>query len=245
MTCAGPHVVSDEDDAGMILSVRRRETLVAEHLGLAEVLARRFANRGEPYDDLVQVASLALVRAVDRFDPERGVEFSTYATRTILGELKHHFRDKGWTVRAPRRLQELYLQVNGVVSTLSQELGRSPTVHEIAEACGTRDEDVLAAIEAGQAYRSASLEAPTPGGDTLGEHVVDDHDETASFDERTDLAMHLAHLTPRERLIIQLRFEDELTQSEIGIRLGLSQMQVSRLLRGALDALRRAYREEE
>src|SRR5579884_1784926 len=142
-----------------------REELVNAHLGLAEYLARRFANRGEPLDDLIQVASIGLVKAVDRFDPERAVEFSTYA---IVGELKRHFRDKGWAVRAPRRLQELYLRLGQVISTLSQTLGRSPTISELAEEVQASEEEVLEALEAGQAYRFASLDAPAPGPDDEG-----------------------------------------------------------------------------
>ncbi|MDP9074871.1 MAG: sigma-70 family RNA polymerase sigma factor, partial [Actinomycetota bacterium] len=143
-----------------------RDELVEAHLGLAEYLARRFANRGEPVDDLVQVASMGLVKAVDRFDPERGVEFSTYATHTIVGELKRHFRDKGWAVRAPRRMQELYLRLTKVIGTLSQTLGHSPTIAELAAETKVSEEEVLEALEAGQAYRFASLDAPTGDGET-------------------------------------------------------------------------------
>src|SRR5579862_9092682 len=142
-----------------------REQLVAAHLGLAEYLARRFANRGEPLDDLVQVASLGLIKAVDRFDPERGVEFSTYATHTIVGELKRHFRDKGWAIRAPRRMQELYLRLGKVVASLGQELGRSPTIAELATEVEVSEEEVLEALEAGQAYRTASLDVATEEGE--------------------------------------------------------------------------------
>src|SRR5437660_1656423 len=142
---------------------RLRDELVTAHLGLAEYLARRFANRGEPLDDLVQVASVGLLKAVDRFDPERGLEFSTYATPTIVGELKRHFRDKGWAVRVPRRVQELHLRLGGVLNTLSQDLGRSPTIAEIAERAEVSEEDVLEALEAGHAYRFTSLDAPAAG----------------------------------------------------------------------------------
>ncbi|HMC52564.1 MAG TPA: sigma-70 family RNA polymerase sigma factor, partial [Acidimicrobiales bacterium] len=134
-----------------------REELVAAHLGLAEYLARRFCNRGEPLDDLVQVASVGLLKALDRFDPAREVEFSTYATHTIVGELKRHFRDKGWAVRAPRRMQELYLRLGKVIGSLSQELGRSPTIPELAMEADVSEEEVLEAMEAGQAYRFTSL----------------------------------------------------------------------------------------
>jgi RNA polymerase sigma-B factor len=143
-----------------------RRRLIEAHLGLAEHLARRFVHRGEAYDDLVQVSSLALVKAVDRFDPERGVEFTTFATRTIIGELKRHFRDRGWAVRAPRRIQELYLHIGQVIAILSQENGRSPVIKEIAIATGATEDDVIEALEAGQGYRSASLDAPGPDGET-------------------------------------------------------------------------------
>src|SRR5438046_8117113 len=133
-----------------------RDELVTAHLGLAEYLARRFSNRGEPLDDLVQVASVGLLKAVDRFEPDRGVEFSTYATHTVVGELKRHFRDKGWAVRAPRRMQELYLRLGKVIAILSQELGRSPTIPELAQEAQVSEEEVLEALEAGQAYRFAS-----------------------------------------------------------------------------------------
>src|SRR5919199_2970879 len=136
-----------------------RDELVTAHMGLAEYLARRFTNRGEPLDDLMQVASLGLLKAVDRFDPERGLEFSTYATPTIVGELKRHFRDKGWAVRVPRRVQELHLRLGTLVGNLSQNLGRSPTIGEIAQAASASEEEVLEAIEAGHAYRFTSLDA--------------------------------------------------------------------------------------
>src|SRR5947207_5143018 len=141
-----------------------RDTLIEAHLGLAEYLARRFSNRGEPLDDLVQVASVGLLKAVDRFDPDRGVEFSTYATHTVVGELKRHFRDKGWAVRAPRRMQELYLRLGKIIASLSQEIGRSPTIPELATEAQVSEEEVLEALEAGQAYRFASLDAPGGGG---------------------------------------------------------------------------------
>ena len=151
-----------------------RDGLIEAHIGLAEYLARRFGNRGEPLDDLVQVASIGLVKAVDRFDPERAVEFSTYATHTIVGELKRHFRDKGWAVRAPRRMQELYLRIGKIVATASQELGRSPTVAEIAKEAEVTEEEVLEALEAGQAYRFASLDSPGggAGGDDEGDGMA-------------------------------------------------------------------------
>jgi RNA polymerase sigma-B factor len=220
-----------------------RDHLVNAHLGLAEYLARRFANRGEPLDDLVQVASIGLVKAVDRFDPERAVEFSTYATHTIVGELKRHFRDKGWAVRAPRRLQELYLRLGQVVATLSQQLGRSPTVAELAAEVQASEEEVLEALEAGQAYRFASLDAPAPGPDddgsaTLASQMGEDDLTMAAAEDRAALAPLLAKLAPREQRILFLRFFQGLTQSEIASQLGISQMHVSRLLARSLAQLR-------
>ena len=218
-----------------------RDELVAAHIGLAEYLARRFANRGEPLDDLVQVASLGLLKAVDRFDPERGVEFSTYATHTIVGELKRHFRDKGWAVRAPRRMQELYLRVGKVVATLGQELGRSPTIAELAAEVQVTEEDVLEALEAGQAYRFTSLDAPAGGegeNDTLGSRLGTDDPDMDGAERRATLSPLLARLAPREQLILHLRFFEGLTQSEIASRLGISQMHVSRLLARSVAQLR-------
>jgi len=220
-----------------------RDHLVNSHLGLAEYLARRFANRGEPLDDLTQVASIGLVKAVDRFDPERPVEFSTYATHTIVGELKRHFRDKGWAVRAPRRLQELYLRLGQVVAELSQELGRSPTVAELAAEMQASEEEVLEAMEAGQAYRFASLDAPAPGPDddgssTLASQLGEDDLTMAAAEDRAALSPLLASLPPREQRILFLRFFQGLTQSEIATQLGISQMHVSRLLARSLSQLR-------
>ena len=220
-----------------------REELVNAHLGLAEYLARRFVNRGEPLDDLVQVASIGLVKAVDRFDPERAVEFSTYATHTIVGELKRHFRDKGWAVRAPRRLQELYLRLGQVVAELSQELGRSPTVAELSKELGCSEEEVLEAMEAGQAYRFASLDAPAPGPDdegsaTLASQLGEDDQTLATAEDRAALSPLLSTLPAREQRILYLRFFQGLTQSEIATQLGISQMHVSRLLARSLSLLR-------
>ena len=218
-----------------------RDELVAAHLGLAEYLARRFANRGEPLDDLVQVASLGLVKAVDRFDPGRGVEFSTYATHTIVGELKRHFRDKGWAIRAPRRMQELYLRLGKVVATLGQELGRSPTISELAVEVEVSEEEVLEALEAGQAYRFASLDAPVGGdgeGESLGARLGSEDRGLDDAERRATLSPLLSQLPEREQLILHLRFFEGLTQSEIASRLGISQMHVSRLLARSVAQLR-------
>ncbi|MST31325.1 SigB/SigF/SigG family RNA polymerase sigma factor [Acidimicrobiaceae bacterium USS-CC1] len=221
--------------------VALRDELVAAHLGLAEYLARRFANRGEPLDDLVQVASLGLLKAVGRFDASRGVEFSTYATHTIVGELKRHFRDKGWAIRAPRRMQELYLRLGKVVATLGQELGRSPTIAELAAEVEVSEEEVLEALEAGQAYRFASLDAPVAGdgeSETLGARMGAEDPEMEDAERRATLSPLLRQLPERERLILHLRFFDGLTQSEIASRLGISQMHVSRLLARSVAQLR-------
>jgi len=218
-----------------------RGELIEAHLGLAEYLARRFGNRGEPYDDLVQVASVGLLKAVDRFEPDRGVEFSTYATHTIVGELKRHFRDKGWAVRAPRRMQELYLRLSKMIDQLSQELGRSPTADELAREAEVTPEEVLEALEAGQAYRFASLDAPTQNDDdneTVGSKFGIEDPRLADAERRVALSPLISQLPEREQVILQLRFFAGLTQSEIAIKLGISQMHVSRLLTRSLAQLR-------
>ena len=217
-----------------------RDDLVTAHMGLAEYLARRFTNRGEPLDDLIQVAALGLLKAVDRFDPDRGLEFSTYATPTIVGELKRHFRDKGWAVRVPRRVQELHLRLGSVVSNLSQELGRSPTIGEIAQAAAVSEEEVLEAIEAGHAYRFTSLDAPSGNEDemTLSAELGAEDQGLIDSEHRVTLSPLIAQFPPRERMILHLRFFEGMTQSEIASRLGISQMHVSRLLARALTQLR-------
>ncbi len=218
-----------------------RDELIAANLGLAHQLARRFANRGEPHDDLVQVASLALVKAVDRFDPERGTSFSSFAVTSIVGELKRHFRDRGWAVRAPRRIQELYLELGHHIDQLSQELGRAPTVAELASASSTTEDAVLEALEAGRGYRTASLDAPDRDEQTLAESLGTDDPQFSHVEDRSVLAVALQRLSPRDQRILQLRFVDGLTQSEIASRLGVSQMQISRLLAASLHTLRATF----
>lgn len=218
-----------------------RDELVAAHLGLAEYLARRFANRGESLDDLIQVASYGLLKAVDRFDPDREVEFSTYATHTIVGEIKRHFRDRAWAIRAPRRMQELYLRLGKVVGTLGQELGRSPTIAELAVDLAVSEEEVLEALEAGAAYRFSSLDAPNAADDdtqSLAARLGEEDPRFVDAEDRAMLFPLLARLPPREQRIIQLRFFEGLTQSEIAGRLGISQMHVSRLLARSVAELR-------
>jgi len=225
-----------------------RERLVEQYMGLVEFLARRFRNRGEPLEDLVQVGTIGLLKAIDRFDLDREVEFSTYATPTIVGELKRHFRDKGWAVRVPRRLQELHLELTEVVGSLGQEIGRSPTVAEIAEAAGTDEESVLEGLEVAQAYNSTSLDAPVDtedGGSSSFADLLGVQDEQlVNLEYRASLAPELAKLPERERTILYLRFYRGLTQSEIADRLGISQMHVSRLLNRTLMRLREAFEEE-
>jgi RNA polymerase sigma-B factor len=220
------------------LSAEEREQLITSNLGLAQQLARRFLHRGEPLEDLVQVASVALVKSVDRFDPGRGVDFPAFATRTIIGELKRHFRDKGWAVRASRRVQELYLELGHATSALVQQLGRSPTVAELAEATGASEEAVLEAIEAGQGYRAASIDATESEDDPLAARLGSHDINYDSVEDRVVLGPALATLPDREQSILRMRFVDGLTQSEIAVAVGVSQMHVSRLLSSSLEKLR-------
>src|ERR1700722_8228085 len=215
-----------------------RDELITANLGLAQQLARRFLHRGEPLEDLVQVASVALVKSVDRFDPERGVDFAAFATRTIIGELKRHFRDKGWAVRASRRVQELYLELGHATSALSQQLGRNPTVKELAEATGATEEAVIEAIEAGQGYRAASIDASESEEDPLSARLGEHDDNYDSIEDRVLLGPALATLPAREQSILRMRFVEGLTQSEIAAAVGVSQMHVSRLLSSSLQKLR-------
>jgi RNA polymerase sigma-B factor len=223
---------------------RLRDQLVEAHLGLAHQLARRFTNRGESLDDLVQVASVALIKSVDRFDPDRGVEFSTFATRTIIGELKRHFRDKGWSVRAPRRIQELYLELGQVIDSLSQQLGRPPTVAEMAHTTGATEEAVLEALEAGRSYRASSIDAPDRQEGTISDRLGGPDAGFEGAEDRLLLVRSLARLPDRERTILQLRFVQGLTQSEIAAQIGVSQMHVSRLLSTSLAKLREVFTTE-
>lgn len=216
-----------------------RDALVEEHLRLAVHLARRFDHRGVPLDDLVQVASVGLVHAVERFEPHRGLEFSTFATPTIMGELKRHFRDKGWAVRVPRRIQELHVRINALAGDLTQQLGRSPTILELSVAARTSPEEVLEAMEAAQAYRSSSLDSPGPDARDRGATLVGSGEDLLfQVDDKLLIERLLATLPPREQLMIRMRFYEEMTQSEIAERLDISQMHVSRLLARCLDRFR-------
>jgi RNA polymerase sigma-B factor len=216
-----------------------RDELVRAYLPLAEHLARRFTGRGEPLDDLLQVASMGLVQAIDRFDPDREVQFSTFATVTIVGELKRHFRDRGWSIRVPRNLQETTLLVNRTVGELWQELGRSPTAQDVAERAHLSVDDVLEAMEAAHAYSTSSLDSPidaegVPMGDTLGEP-----DPAIGVSEDwMSIEPAIRRLPAREQRILILRFFRGLTQAEIAEEIGISQMHVSRLLSRTLRVLR-------
>ncbi|MFF5154818.1 RNA polymerase sigma factor SigF [Streptomyces sp. NPDC000348] len=224
-----------------------RNRLVRMHLPLVEHLARRFRNRGEPLDDLTQVATIGLIKSVDRFDPDRGVEFSTYATPTVVGEIKRHFRDKGWAVRVPRRLQELRLSLTTATAELSQLHGRSPTVHELAEKLAISEEEVLEGLESANAYSTLSLDVPdtddeSPAvADTLG--AEDEALEGVEY--RESLKPLLEDLPPREKRILLLRFFGNMTQSQIAQEVGISQMHVSRLLARTLAQLREKLLVEE
>jgi len=226
-----------------------RDQLVERFLPLARQLARRYQRADEPIDDLVQVASIGLIKAIDRFDPDRKVAFSSYAVPTILGEIKRHFRDKTWSVRVPRDLQELALKVDRKVADLSRELHRAPTVTEIAEAVGANEEQVLEALEAASAYRATSFDAPRgseeDAGDTLGDQMGTREDGFGLAEDRATLDRLLGTVTAREREVLRLRFEEDLTQAEIGEKIGVSQMQVSRIIRQSLTRLRAAARQPE
>ena len=217
-----------------------RSLLIEEHLYLVERLARRFADRGEPLDDLVQAGSIGLINSVDRFDPEIGMDFVAYATTSIIGELKRHFRDRGWSIRASRRVQELYLELGPNVEILTQRFGRSPTIREIAAEIGTTEDAVLEAMEAGYGYRSPSLDAPGPEGGTIGDRLGETDHNMDLVDSRETIIPELAALPERERRLITMRFMEDLSQVEIADRLGISQMHVSRLLARSLAKLHRA-----
>ena len=219
-----------------------RDDLVALHLPLVEHMARRFAGRGEPLDDLVQVGTIGLIKAVDRFDSDRGVEFSTYATPTVIGEIKRHFRDKGWAVRVPRRLQELRLSLTTATEELSHSLGRSPTVAQLAAHLGVSEETILEGMESANAYATVPLDAGGGDHDDAPAAVLDslgvDDDALEGVEYRESLRPLLERLPARERQILLLRFFRNQTQSQIAAEVGISQMHVSRLLAKTLAELR-------
>ncbi len=218
----------------------RRDELVRLHMPIVEYVARRFYGRGEPMSDLVQVGSIGLLNALDRFDPGRGLEFTSYATPTIVGEIKRYFRDKGWMVRVPRRLQEVRSAMGPATADLNQQLGRSPTVAELAKRVGATEDEVVEALESGNAYSPASIEAQTDpaSGWSLADTLGFDDAGIEQIEYRESLKPLLASLGERERTILVLRFFHNRTQSQIAEEIGLSQMHVSRLLARTLARLR-------
>jgi RNA polymerase sigma-B factor len=220
-----------------------REQLIEQYMSLVRSLARRYSYRGEQLDDLVQIGAIGLIKAIDRFDVNRGVELTTYATPNIIGEIKRHFRDKGWSVRVPRGLQELNVQLSRLIEEKTVELGRSPTIPELAKAAGADEEDVLEALESGRAYSSVSLSSGSGGQDEDGdldplESLGAEEPQYEISEDRAVLAPGFRVLDERERRILHLRFFKGLTQSQIAQQVGISQMHVSRLIRRALEKIR-------
>ncbi len=222
---------------------RARELLVENYMPLARGLARRYLGTQEPIDDLVQVAYLGLIKAIDRFDPARGNRFAAYAVPTILGELRRHFRDTAWAVHVPRSGQERAMEVERAGETLTSKLGRAPTVGEIAQFIERDHEEVLDALQVARARGSVSLDSPRPGGsdeelEPRTETIGADDDGYVLVEDSDAVAQALATLSARERRIVRLRFQREMTQSQIAAEVGLSQMQISRVLRHALECMR-------
>src|SRR5215210_4299349 len=224
-----------------------RDALVHLHLPLVEHCARRFRNRGEPFEDLVQVGTIGLIKSIDRFESDRGVEFSTYATPTIIGEIKRYFRDKGWAIRVPRRLQELRMQIGAASAELTQSLGRSPTPRELADSLGCTVEEIVEGIESSNAYSTLSLDASDDSDDNSGSMLdaigVED-ENLAHVEIRESLKPLLEALEPREKRILLLRFFKSKTQTQIAEEIGVSQMHVSRLLTRTLEQLRSSLEQQ-
>jgi RNA polymerase sigma-B factor len=228
--------------------LQAREELIERYMSLVRSLARRYSYRGEQLDDLVQIGAIGLIKAIDRFDLDRGVELTTYATPNIIGEIKRHFRDKGWSVRVPRGLQELNVQISKLIEQQTVQLGRSPTIPELAEAAGVEEEAVLEALESGRAYSSVSL---STGGSSDEEGEVDPLDSLGTEEHEYEISEDRAVLAPgfkvldqRERRILHLRFFRGMTQSQIAEQIGISQMHVSRLIRRSLEKIREEIAEE-
>ena len=227
-----------------------REQLIEQYMSLVRSLARRYSYRGEQLEDLVQIGAIGLIKAIDRFDVNRGVELTTYATPNIIGEIKRHFRDRGWSVRVPRGLQELNIQLSRLIEELTVQHGRSPTIPELAKAASVTDEEVLEALESGRAYSSLSLSAGSGGHDDDGELDpleslgTEEHQYEVSED-RAVLAPGFRVLDERERRILHLRFFEGLTQSQIAQQVGISQMHVSRLIRRSLEKIREEIAAEQ
>jgi RNA polymerase sigma-B factor len=228
---------------------RIRAQLVDAYRDFVYFLARKFQNRGEPLDDIVQVGYLGLIKAIDRFDPDLGYEFTTFATLTVAGEIKRHFRDKGTAIRFPRRLQELHQSVVRVNEQMKNELGREPTVAELADRLGVTPDDVTEAMEIGPAFSPLSLDQPIGSSDgqdqrAIADQIGSEDPEIDRVEMRDVLNRAMEHLTPRERAIMAMRFYEQMSQSEIARRLGISQMHVSRLQRAALEQLRKYVPQE-
>ncbi len=229
--------------------LQAREQLIEQYMSLVRSLARRYSYRGEQLDDLVQIGAIGLIKAIDRFDLNRGVELTTYATPNIIGEIKRHFRDRGWSVRVPRGLQELNVQLSKLIETLTVQLARSPTVPELAKAAGVEEEEVLEALESGRAYSSLSLSQG--GGNEDGDEIDplemlgDIEHQYEVSEDRAVLAPGFKALDDRERVILHLRFLEGLTQSQIAAQIGISQMHVSRLIRRALEKIREEIAADE
>jgi len=224
-----------------------RDSLVHLHLPLAEHCARRFRNRGEPFEDLVQVGTIGLLKSIDRFDSDRGVEFSTYATPTIIGEIKRYFRDKGWAIRVPRRLQELRMQIGSAGAELTQSLGRSPTPRELAERIGCSVEEIIEGLESSNAYSTLSLDASDDsddGSSSMLDAIGVDDVNIEHVEVRESLKPLLDRLDAREKRILLLRFFKNMTQSQIAAEIGVSQMHVSRLLNRTLEQLRASLEDD-
>jgi RNA polymerase sigma-B factor len=227
-----------------------REQLIEQYMSLVRSLARRYSYRGEQLEDLVQIGAIGLIKAIDRFDVNRGVELTTYATPNIIGEIKRHFRDRGWSVRVPRGLQELNIQLSRLIEQLTVQNGRSPTIPELAKAAGVTDEEVLEALESGRAYSSLSLSAGSGGNDDDGEldpleSLGTEEPQYEVSEDRAVLAPGFRVLDERERRILHLRFFEGLTQSQIAQQVGISQMHVSRLIRRSLEKIREEIAAEQ
>jgi RNA polymerase sigma-B factor len=223
--------------------LQAREQLIEQYMSLVRSLARRYSYRGEQLEDLVQIGAIGLIKAIDRFDIDRGVELTTYATPNIIGEIKRHFRDKGWSVRVPRGLQELNVRLSRLIEQLTVQLGRSPTIGELASAAGVEEEDVLEALESGRAYSSISLSSGGSASDEDGdldplESIGTEEHAYEVSEDRAVLAPGFRVLDERERRILHLRFFRGLTQSQIAQQVGISQMHVSRLIRRSLEKIR-------
>jgi RNA polymerase sigma-B factor len=225
-------------EAGTSEHEKLRAALIERHLPLVTFMARKFADRGEPLDDLIQVGTIGLIKAIDRFEISKGFEFSTFATPTIVGEIKRHFRDKTWAVRVPRRLQELGASVTKATTELTQKLDRSPTPKEIAKHLGTTVDEVAEALESNAAYSTVSLDVTSDNSASIGETFGALDEALEGVEHRESLKPLLAQLDDREKRILQMRFFENLSQSQIATELGISQMHVSRILNKVLSHLR-------